>query len=65
MAKPWIKKNPLTSLSLGGAHLAPERARGATKAMAPRPQTQLTRKAVRAWTDILLAPAKPKKKRPS
>jgi hypothetical protein len=65
MANPLIRKNPLTSLGQSGVQPAAPQIRGPARAPAPRAQTQLTSKALRVWTQALLAPAKPKKKRQS
>lgn len=63
MANPWSKKNPFLSLWLSGANAVAGRARVSAKAAAKRTQASLAKKAVSLWTDALLAPLKPRRRR--
>jgi hypothetical protein len=63
MVNPWLKKNPLLSMWLGHANALAGRGRSAATAAVARQQSLAIKQAARAWADVWLAAAKPRKRR--
>lgn len=63
MTNPWLKKNPFMSMWLSGANALAGKARSAGAAQAGRQKANLSKQAVRFWSDAWLAAIKPRRRR--
>lgn len=66
MRNPWLKKNPLMSMWLSGAHTIANSVRGAVQAQTQRHVTTATKattnEVLKFWRGGFLSSGKPKKK---